>query len=200
MPCLNAQVGPWARSHLGLSLVALADCGDSDAQTLRTAFPRLWATLQRWITTGADVVAPGKVIRVILGGDEKALRVILGITPAWQWLSVFSESYYHRGAVRFADVPRSSAATLRQHHHYRRGVRHAAQHGGAHHVPLLVWPHGEHADHVFPCVLHLWIALGREMARWIHRNTVDAVARAALATATGMGNFSLHPKGSEVRS
>lgn len=122
--------------------------------------------------------------------------MILGIAPSWHWLSVYSESYYQGSTrtIQFAEDPRSSARILASMGAFtHRG--NADRHRGCHHAPLLIFPGLEHAEYTVFCVLHLWIALGRELARWVASRTTTP---AAVAQAVGWHTWTLHPKGSEV--
>lgn len=59
---------------------------------MRAAFPKVATTWQRWIDTQREPLLPGYQLRVILGGDEKFLRAVLGISCSRFFLSVYSEA------------------------------------------------------------------------------------------------------------
>jgi len=154
------DLGEWAQVHTGVCLLGLANCADTHADLLRSAFGVLLPTLQAWCSTGRDAAIPHHRLKVVFGGDEKWLRVLLGVTPAHNFLSIYTAAHLIRRTqhVRWGALPRSSATILAG-LPFTRPRASPTAHAGAHHHPLLLLD-GPYS--VFFCTLHTQIALGQE--------------------------------------
>lgn len=194
------NLGWWSRTKDGTWPLVVADCADSKPDQLRTAFATALPVLQMWIDTQADPRVPGFALRVMLGGDEKFLRVLLGISPSRYFLSVYSAARFAPRTNRVVDSHYShSSYQLLRNLAQRTATSTAATHRGANHMPLLQFPVGTHRDHVVIDVLHTAIALGRYLAVWVEANTSGPQERHALARACGVNKFSLNLKGDDAR-
>jgi hypothetical protein len=106
--CTVLDLGWWARERLATWPLALADCGDTRVADLRCAFGGLTPTFQRWIDLGTDPLLPNHTIRLILAGDEKFLRTVLGMPSLWL---LFMQVYLLRGCSSLC-IPRLDGSAV----------------------------------------------------------------------------------------
>lgn len=136
-----------------------------------------------------------------LGGDEKWLRLNLGVSTSRTFLSVLTEARHVPSTdnVVGGGQCRSTNTVLRQlaQRHMRTA---AAVHGGADHMPLLQYPTGWYESHTVVCVLHLAMALGRVVTAWVEANVASPAVCIQVAAVVRVPCWSTNPKADDARS